>query len=253
MWTTATECGIGRKMKINLFIVRHGIRQDNDDKTWVHTAKLPKDPPLSKRGFKQAAEVAKFLNSSQAVNYIYASPYLRTLQTGSTISKHLALPAPVRIEHGLREWVHTKFEGPLFISRKEASSIDKIDEDFYSEYLCDVSTEDPTQLAQRCADFIQYFLKHIYEVAVRSGNETTTVVLVSHAATVIGMIRALLKNHQLPLSIGTCSLTQFTIDYSDTDPSWKMEMLGNCNHLDDGEQCAWGFPEEQTTLSFDKK
>ena len=41
-----------------LFVIRHGERLDNVDYKWLDTAERPYDPPLTKRGEKQACEAA---------------------------------------------------------------------------------------------------------------------------------------------------------------------------------------------------
>ncbi|MBN2302552.1 MAG: histidine phosphatase family protein [Lentisphaerae bacterium] len=83
-----------------VWLIRHGHRLDFVDPDWMATAARPLDSPLSKDGEQQATETGKKLQPEQ-INLVYASPFLRTVQTASLIAMELALP--IRIEAGLAE------------------------------------------------------------------------------------------------------------------------------------------------------
>jgi broad specificity phosphatase PhoE len=85
-----------------LWLIRHAHRWDFVQPEWFETATYPYDPPLSPQGFEQAAKlVEKF--SSIAIDRIYTSPFLRTIQTANPLARSLQLP--IQLEWGLCEWL----------------------------------------------------------------------------------------------------------------------------------------------------
>ncbi len=86
-----------------LYFIRHGQREDFDDPTWQQRAARPYDTPLSATGFRQAADVGRFLQG-QGVQALYASPFLRALQTADAIAT--ALNLRIRVEPGFSEWLN---------------------------------------------------------------------------------------------------------------------------------------------------
>lgn len=103
-----------------LTLIRHGQREDFENPRWREGAERPYDTPLSPRGFCQAADVARVL-STQGVGVLYASPFLRTLQTASVIAETLRLP--IRLEPGFCEWLNPAWQdtAPLLPDAAEAS------------------------------------------------------------------------------------------------------------------------------------
>jgi len=88
--------------KTTVFIVRHGERIDHIDERWIKMAKRPFDPGLSANGIDQAREVGeKLKKDGEAIDYIFASPFQRTLETATEIAKVLGLK--IKIENGIAE------------------------------------------------------------------------------------------------------------------------------------------------------
>jgi broad specificity phosphatase PhoE len=85
-----------------IFIARHGSRLDVEDPAWVHQAQRPWDPPLAPRGRAQARRLAARL-ADKGVDYIFSSPFLRTLETAEPLADILDLP--LKVESGLSEWL----------------------------------------------------------------------------------------------------------------------------------------------------
>lgn len=117
------EKSIGRK----IWVVRHGMRIDFTDSGWTESASNPYDPPLHSIGIEQARETAeRFRNESIA--WIFASPFLRTIQTANLIAAQLGID--FKLEDGLAEWLRTEeFEYPpvftsLEILKKDYPRID---------------------------------------------------------------------------------------------------------------------------------
>lgn len=89
-----------------IFIVRHGMRLDHEDKNWKETAERPFDPPLSANGLKQAEQTGRYLQG-QGITAVYASPLIRAMQTATEIVEFLDLP--ICVEPGLIEWLNPKW------------------------------------------------------------------------------------------------------------------------------------------------
>lgn len=109
-----------------LYIVRHGVRLDFEDKTWAYTADNPDDSPLSATGIKQAGEVAVTLQKDIAalssadettqnstdrsiqhyphvkVCQVFSSPFTRCVHTASEVAK--TFDKRVCLEEGISEW-----------------------------------------------------------------------------------------------------------------------------------------------------
>ena len=84
-----------------VWIARHGNRLDFVKPEWFNTAKRRYDPPLSEDGFIQAKQLGKCLQKEN-ISHIFASPFLRTIQTASEVAKILDLP--IKLEAGIGEW-----------------------------------------------------------------------------------------------------------------------------------------------------
>lgn len=85
-----------------LWIVRHGLRLDFVDPDWAASAENPYDPPLHPEGVRQAAETAERL-AGESIDHIFASPFLRTVQTAGIIATHRN--DRLNLEPGFSEWL----------------------------------------------------------------------------------------------------------------------------------------------------
>ena len=92
-----------------VWICRHGNRIDFVDPSWKGN-----DPHLSPDGVIQAKETGVRLRG-EGIQHIFASPFLRTLETAHHIAE--ALDLPVKIEHGACEWMNPEWfpEPPVYI------------------------------------------------------------------------------------------------------------------------------------------
>ncbi len=86
--------------KRTVWLLRHGLRQDFVDRDWARSAARPHDTPLAREGHIQSLDTARFL-ADKGVQVIYASPFLRTVETACIIAEQLGIP--VRLENGLCE------------------------------------------------------------------------------------------------------------------------------------------------------
>ena len=88
-------------MTKQILIIRHGNRLDFVHPEWFTIARKRYDPPLSKDGKEQIQQLANNM-TSETIDHIFASPFLRTIQTAHIIAQTLNLP--IKLEAGLGEW-----------------------------------------------------------------------------------------------------------------------------------------------------
>jgi len=72
-----SQVNTGRFMRVNFV-----------NPEWVSSAQNRYDPPLHPIGFQQAEETAERLKS-ETIDHIFASPFLKTLQTAGVIAKKI--------------------------------------------------------------------------------------------------------------------------------------------------------------------
>ena len=89
-----------------LFVIRHGLRLDHENPSWKKGADRPFDSPLSSTGLGQAQATGTYLKPEN-IEAVYASPLLRTVQTGHAVAD--ALDLPLFLEPGLIEWLNPKW------------------------------------------------------------------------------------------------------------------------------------------------
>jgi broad specificity phosphatase PhoE len=92
--SASSAAGTKRQRHQNIFIVRHGDRQDKLDPTWRGSVPqhLREDTPLSAMGCQQALDVANNLRDHQGgIRHIIASPFLRTIETALPLVKATGL------------------------------------------------------------------------------------------------------------------------------------------------------------------
>lgn len=224
---------------IELHLVRHGIRFDSENPSWRKTAKRPKDTPLSERGIKQAKEVGEYLKGKN-ITHIISSPYYRTLETSQHIAETLDTSPKIIIEEGVREWVKVQLAQPVYISRKEAVEIfPSLDHEYKSTFDCPTKIETPEEIRERCNQFVSYLTHFLKELLENSSNSKVSVVVISHAATLISLINALNKKADLSLQVGTATISTFHLE----DSNWVMKSCAESSHLSEGLQFPWGFED----------
>ncbi|KAJ7837569.1 phosphoglycerate mutase-like protein [Mycena olivaceomarginata] len=222
-----------------IYIARHGFRMNWISDTWKSETGLPRDPPLAAFGVTQAQELAEYfltLPEDQRPTAIFSSPYYRCLQTSKPVAK--ALGVPIYVEHGISEWYSpvTPSSG-LHPRPGSAASLrayfDEID-----------PRRDVAEVHARAAGFLDAFVPEV-ERTRPGGRAHTRILLVSHAATVIALARALVGAPALPLRVGCCSLTE-AVRKRDVIPvlgGWEARRLADGAHLKEGASREWGFED----------
>ncbi len=199
-----------------IWLVRHGNRQDFVDPAWRESARFPDDPPLSADGFEQARRLARRLREER-ISAIYASPFLRTLQTANEVARELDLS--VRVEPGFGEhlnpeWfprppeLHPMSELAQWVSRLEPGPISTTLPN-YPE-----TTEAAHRRAARTVDSL--VRRHV-----------DPVLLVGHGASVSGAVLLLAREvRETP-----CPLTG-VFKLVRVGEIWKVELRADTSHLD---------------------
>lgn len=113
-----------------IWFCRHGNRLDFVEPEWSGD-----DPPLSADGVIQAKETALRLKG-EGINQIFASPFLRTVETAHHIATELGLE--IKIEYGVAEWFNPEWFSqtpkliPLTVLKKQFPGVDTSYESFLS-------------------------------------------------------------------------------------------------------------------------
>lgn len=198
-----------------IWIARHGNRLDFVNPEWFNTAPRRYDPPLSEDGFIQGMELGQRLKSED-ITHIFASPFLRTIQTADKVAQILNLP--IKLEAGLGEWHNPAWMTEIpeihpadFLAAKY-SLIDKN----YKSYLSPSYPETKADVNQRTAKTVRQIVADYQE----------NVLIVGHGASVYGVTRGLVENipeKKVPL----CSLTKI-IRQGD---QWNLEFYADTSHL----------------------
>jgi broad specificity phosphatase PhoE len=188
-------------------IVRHGERIDKVDLSWLSTAEHPTDPYLSNVGFEQARAVGEHLKRTQNITRIYVSPFTRTLQTATEITK--ALHLPLFVEPGICEWLNPDWHDrapfywpPLAESKMNFPRI-KLD---YAHLVDPAPFEDVNAVRARVGEFATSLLANLKAAGGNGLDDDATVLFVTHGKIVEELAVALARVKELPY-VTYCSVT----------------------------------------------
>ncbi len=203
-----------------VWIARHGNRLDFVKPEWFNTAKRRYDPPLSEDGFIQAKQLGKRLQNEN-IGHIFASPFLRTIQTPSEVAKILDIP--IKLEAGIGEWhnPHWMSEDP------ETHPRELLEKDYpyidwsYSSYLAPEYPEMEVAMMQRMANVAQQLVN----------NYSEDILFVGHGASVMGLTEGLTQESPT-FRPSLCCLVKLV----KIDKGWDMELGGDTSHLSDTEK-----------------
>jgi len=208
-------------MKQEIWICRHGNRIDFVDPTWVGY-----DPYLSPDGILQAEATGRRLKR-ETIHHIFASPFLRAVQTANCIAEELDLE--IKIEYGFSEWLN-------------ADWFDEIPQCIPMEELV---KRFPRVNASYVSAIIPKFPENYGMAANRSGEAAriiadlyceSNLLFVGHGLSVHGIIAGLFPEHP-EISPGLCSLTKIVR----LDNKVIMDINSDSSHLSSGESSANRF------------
>jgi broad specificity phosphatase PhoE len=206
-------------MPQTVWIARHANRLDFVNPEWFNTAPLPYDPPLSLDGLQQAERLGKRLKN-ESIEHIFASPFLRTIQTANFVAESLDLT--IKVEAGVGEWLNPEWmkEPPkLHQPQLLREEYPRLDLDYRSKVLSQYPETD-RQVRERTAQTIKTLVTEYSE----------NILLIGHGASVAGAVLALIEGEGT-LKVPLCSLFKI-VRKSD---KWHLELNADTRHLDDPE------------------
>jgi broad specificity phosphatase PhoE len=205
-----------------VWIARHGNRLDFVNPDWFLTAERPYDPPLSDDGLIQAKQLGERLKQEN-IAHIFASPFLRTVQTGNQVAE--ALDLPIKVESGLSEWLNPHWM---------PSMPEKLSLELLHERYPRIDLEYNSRIIAEFPETGEQALQRAGETAKRLAAEfTTDILLVGHGASVIGTAMGLLGGTTEPeINTTLCCLVKIVHQ----GEKWEMELNGDTSHLSETEK-----------------
>ena len=73
-----------------------------------------------------------------------------------------------------------------------------------------------------------------------------SILIVTHAATLVAGVRAVLKDRSITVNCELCSLTKLVRQ----NGKWRLEFNGDCSFLDNGKERSWVFPSSLNRNTF---
>lgn len=217
-------------MTQTVWIARHGNRLDFATPDWFLTAERPYDPPLydgediphQPNGFKQAKRLGERLKREK-ITHIFASPFLRTVQTANEVAE--ALDLPIKVESGLSEWLNPHWM-PSMPEKLPIEALHELYPRIDLSYTSRVIPEYP-ETGERA-------LARSGETAKRLAAEfPENILLVGHGVSMIGMTMGLLGVTAKPeINATLCCLVKVVRQGEE----WVMELNGDTSHLSETEK-----------------
>lgn len=201
-----------------VWLLRHGERQDTENPNWHEEAERVHDPGLTDHGHRQAVAAGERLREER-IEEVYASPFLRAVQTAAQVAD--ALDGGFRLEPGLGEHLNPEwFDAyPETLDRETlADRYPRIDGD-YSPLVEPTFPEGHDDAAARIGETAQRLLDF---------TSARRLLLVGHGATV-GGVSAGLTGSTDRVDAPLCGLAKLVRDGDD----WGIERAGDTAHLDE--------------------
>ncbi|MFS0515759.1 histidine phosphatase family protein [Nostoc sp. UIC 10607] len=201
-----------------VWIARHANRLDFVNPDWFLTAERRYDPPLSDDGMVQAQQLAKRLKKEN-IAHIFASPFLRTVQTANAVAEVLNLP--IKLETGLSEWLNPVWmtEEPERLSTPALAQLfPKIDTS-YTSRIAAKYPETHEKVRERSGQTARCLAAEFFP---------EDILLVAHGASVLGGAMGLVGEiAKTEVKASLCSLVKVVRE----DPEWLLELKGDTSHL----------------------
>jgi len=204
-------------MSQTIWIARHANRLDFVNPDWFNTAERRYDPPLSDDGIVQAGQLAQRLKQEK-ITAIFASPFLRTVQTANQVAEVLDLP--INLESGLSEWLNPEWmsENPERMAITELISLfPRIDPNYTSGVIAQYPETEEIAFA-RSGETARKLAAEFRE----------EILLVGHGASVLGATMGLVGEiAKTEITASLCCLIKVTRQ----EPKWVLELKGDTSHL----------------------
>ncbi len=201
-----------------VWAVRHGQRQDSVDPDWEDHADRIHDPPLTELGRWAAWRVGRrFVESEIQIDAVYASPFLRAVETADEICRELGVEfvlEPGLGEHRNVEWFDSEPE--TLPPEQLAEWFDPLRLD-YEPLVIPEFPETHEEALARVGETTRAITEH----------ETGTVLLVGHGLMIGGVVQGLTGSAE-QADAPLCGLTR--IDRENGE--WVLNHSGDTAHLD---------------------
>ncbi|KOP26385.1 phosphoglycerate mutase [Hapalosiphon sp. MRB220] len=201
-----------------IWIARHANRLDFVNPDWFLTAERRYDPPLSEDGFIQAKQLANRLKKEK-IAYIFASPFLRTVQTANAVAEVLDLP--IKLETGLSEWLNPAWmtEEPERLSIPALAELFPRIDTSYTPRIAAKYPETQPQVRARSGQTAR---------CLATEYSPDNILLVGHGASVLGAAMGLVGEIAVTeVKASLCSLVKVVRQH----PEWFLELKGDTSHL----------------------
>jgi len=205
-------------MADTVWVVRHGQRQDSVDPNWEANADRVHDPGLTDLGRWAAWRVGRrFAESGRSFDAVYASPFLRTVETAQEIC--LELDTEARLEPGLGEHRNDEW----FDAEPETVQPERL-ADWFDTVRLDHEPHVVPEFPESQVEAMKRAGRAARHIAA---DESGTVLLVGHGLTIGGVTHGLVGSAD-GVDAPLCGLTRITRD----GDGWTLDFSGETSHLD---------------------
>ncbi len=201
-----------------IWIARHANRLDFVHPDWFLTAERRYDPPLSDDGIIQTQQLAQRLSGEKIV-HIFASPFLRTVQTANAVAEVLNLP--IQLETGLSEWLNPAWmtEEPEKLSTSALAELFPRIDISYTSRVAAKYPETQLQVRERAGQTARCLAMEFFP---------EDILLVAHGASVLGAAMGLVGEvAKTEVKASLCSIVKVVRQESE----WLLELKGDTSHL----------------------
>ncbi len=206
-------------MADTVWVVRHGQRRDSVDPTWDDHADRVHDPPLTDLGRWAAWRTGRrFVESGVEFDALYASPFLRTVETAEEIARETGdevLLEPGLGEHRNADWFDA--EPDVAAPEQLAEWFDPV-ELHHDPLVVPAFPESHSEAMERAGETARRLV---------AGTEGT-VLFVGHGLSVGGVVHGLVGSAD-GVAAPLCGLTLLVRDGDD----WRLVFSGDTSHLND--------------------
>ena len=207
-------------MPQSVWIARHGNRLDFVNPEWFNTAERPYDPPLSEDGIIQAKQLGQRL-VGKGIKHIFASPFLRAVQTANQVAD--ALDLPIKLEFGLCEWLN-----PAWMK----TDPERLPMEMLLVQFPRIDSSYTSRLIPKYPETSETVIERTAETARRLTAEfSEDMLLVGHGASVVGTTHGLVGGTP-EVNAALCCLVKLVRQ----EQRWVMELNGDISHLSQTEE-----------------
>ena len=204
-------------MAEELYAVRHGQRRDSVDPDWEAVADRVHDPPLTELGRWAAWRVGRrFAGRDMEFDAVYASPFLRAVETADEICRELE--TVFGLERGLGEYRNPEW----FDDEPETLPRDALCDRFAS-----LRPGHDSHIVPAFPETHDAATARIAEAARLLAAGVDSLLLVGHGITIAGVVAGL-AGPDADVAAPLCGVTRL----ERVGGSWRVDYTGDTSHLD---------------------